>query len=124
MSQTKIKNKINNKHLPVLLNEVLEGLNPKKGESYLDLTAGYGGHAKAVLDITKSRAILVDRDINAINDLNNLFSGERNIEIRHQDFLQACRDIAEEQVKFDLGVVKLEKEVLIHSVRVLGKDEN
>lgn len=107
MSQTKIKNKTNNKHLPVMLNEVIASLAPKNGESYLDLTAGYGGHAKSVLEVTKSRAILVDRDINAINELNNLFSGERNIEIRHQDFLQACRDIAEEQVKFDLILADL-----------------
>ena len=32
-------------HVPVLLEAVLQQLNPQKGESYLDLTAGYGGHA-------------------------------------------------------------------------------
>ena len=32
-------------HIPVLLSDVLEYLSPKLGESYLDLTAGYAGHA-------------------------------------------------------------------------------
>ena len=36
-----------NNHIPVLLQEVVDGLKPKVGNSYLDLTAGYGGHAKA-----------------------------------------------------------------------------
>ena len=36
-------------HIPVLLDAVLDLLAPVKGESYLDLTAGYGGHARAVI---------------------------------------------------------------------------
>ena len=39
----------NQKHNPVLLNEVLHYLNPKTGDRYLDLTAGYGGHAEEIL---------------------------------------------------------------------------
>lgn len=40
------------KHYPVLLSEVLQYLSPMEGDSYLDLTAGYGGHAEALLDRT------------------------------------------------------------------------
>ena len=43
-----------NHHVPVLLSEVLQYLDPKSGEAYLDLTAGYGGHAGEVLKLTKS----------------------------------------------------------------------
>ena len=39
---------MNELHKPVMLSEVLEALNPKLGESYLDLTAGYAGHAGKV----------------------------------------------------------------------------
>jgi len=35
-------------HVPVLLGEVMAGLEPKAGQVYVDLTAGRGGHAEAV----------------------------------------------------------------------------
>lgn len=58
-------------HKPVLLSEVLEVLQPRRGESYLDLTAGYAGHASKILDVTQNykAAVLVDRDANAIKVL-------------------------------------------------------
>ena len=70
MHQNKHQNK-NQQHEPVLLEETLAYLGPQVGESYLDLTAGYGGHASAILDRTGSltTAVLVDRDQNAINVL-------------------------------------------------------
>ena len=51
-------------HIPVLLSEVIAGLAPKPGESYLDLTAGYGGHASEILDVTQQfkDSYLIDRD--------------------------------------------------------------
>ena len=36
-------------HVPVLLEMTLELLKPNKNEKYLDLTAGYGGHASRFL---------------------------------------------------------------------------
>ena len=41
-------------HIPVLLQASLAQIQPKKGESYLDFTAGYGGHAGEFLNITKN----------------------------------------------------------------------
>jgi 16S rRNA C1402 N4-methylase RsmH len=70
---TKTKTKIKKQHEPVLLDEVLQYLDPEAGDRYLDLTAGYGGHAGAVLERTGSltHATLVDRDTNAIKELRN-----------------------------------------------------
>jgi 16S rRNA C1402 N4-methylase RsmH len=58
-------------HIPVLLDATLEALRPQAGESYLDLTAGYGGHAGEVLKRTENlkESVLVDRDDYAIAHL-------------------------------------------------------
>jgi len=103
MSQTKIKNK----HIPVLLDKVLETLAPKKGESYLDLTAGYGGHASEIMSITNSNSVLVDRDQNAIDELAKKFGHSSNVELVHNDFLQASRELVEQGQSFDLILADL-----------------
>lgn len=38
----------NSRHTPVLLNEVIQFLNPKPGEFFIDGTAGGGGHSRAI----------------------------------------------------------------------------
>lgn len=55
-------------HLPVLLNEVIAGLSPKRGESFVDCTIGGGGHAAAILQRTApvGRLLGLDRDGQAI----------------------------------------------------------
>lgn len=49
-------------HESVLLNEVIEYLNPRDGGVYVDGTAGGGGHLHAILSIPGTRAIGIDRD--------------------------------------------------------------
>ena len=54
-------------HIPVLLNEVIEGLNIKPSGIYLDLTVGRGGHSSEILArLTSGRLIAVDQDEEAI----------------------------------------------------------
>ncbi len=107
MHQNKNQNK-NISHEPVLLAEVLKYLDPKEGDSYLDLTAGYGGHARAVLERTGSltRAVLVDRDLDAVRILRKEFPGV-NVNVRHQDFLGASRGLLAEKRQFDLILADL-----------------
>jgi len=87
-------------HLPVLSKEVLDCLDPKPGESYLDLTAGYGGHAEAILAATGSsgKSLLVDRDEQAIKVLKRKFP---HSQIRHSDFLAACQELVDQKERFD-----------------------
>ena len=106
MSQTKIKNKTN-LHAPVLSREVIDTLAPKKGENYLDLTAGYGGHASVILGLTQGSATLVDRDINAIDVLKDKFADFKQVNFLHSDFLDACQKLAEENQQYDLILADL-----------------
>ena len=54
-------------HIPVLLNEVIEGLNIKPSGIYLDLTVGRGGHSSEILSrLTTGRLIALDQDEEAI----------------------------------------------------------
>jgi 16S rRNA (cytosine1402-N4)-methyltransferase len=94
-------------HVPVLFDAVLRELAPKTGESYLDLTAGYAGHAKAVLDITKNdkESVLVDRDDYAIAHLQHM--ADRGVRLMHTDFVSAATQLCEEGRVFDLILIDL-----------------
>lgn len=96
------------KHYPVLLTEVLKYLDPKEGDSYLDLTAGYGGHAGEVLDRTLKphNITLVDRDQNAVAHLRTHFA-DRGVQIIQKDFLSASRELREQGKQFDLILADL-----------------
>ena len=37
-------------HIPVLLNEVIYYLQPKRGKNFVDCTLGEGGHTQALLE--------------------------------------------------------------------------
>ena len=56
-----------NEHIPVLLNEVISGLNINPAGIYVDLTVGRGGHSSEILARLKTgRLIAVDQDAEAI----------------------------------------------------------
>jgi 16S rRNA (cytosine1402-N4)-methyltransferase len=52
------------KHTPVMLAEVLEAMQPKKGEVYVDGTFGAGGYTRALLESCECRVYAIDRDPN------------------------------------------------------------
>jgi len=94
-------------HIPVLLDATLATLAPKAGESYLDLTAGYGGHASEVLKQTENyiESVLVDRDDYAIEHLSHF--AEKNVRLMHTNFEQAATRLVEEGKAFDLILIDL-----------------
>ena len=91
-------------HIPVLLEEVITCLKPQTGDSYLDLTAGYGGHSEAVLDKIgpKAEAVLVDRDLNAVKYLKEKFSNRAHVHILDSDYYEASKKLNEAGKKFNL----------------------
>ncbi len=55
-----------NKHVPVMLAEVLEALSPRDGAQYVDGTFGGGGYASAILEAADCKVLGIDRDPAAI----------------------------------------------------------
>ena len=101
-SQTMYNKDMEKLHIPVLLSEVLATLDPHPGEKYLDLTAGYGGHASKILDVTQQYkdSVLIDRDEFAVNYLAQKF--DHQVEIKHEDFYSAVLQLIECGKTFDL----------------------
>ena len=66
---------MNKEHIPVLLDEVKEGLNIKKNGTYIDGTFGRGGHSQMILSQLgpKGRLVGIDRDPEANESLNTVF---------------------------------------------------
>ncbi|WP_373435769.1 16S rRNA (cytosine(1402)-N(4))-methyltransferase RsmH [Metamycoplasma equirhinis] len=57
------------KHIPVLLNEVIELLQIKPNGIYVDLTLGRAGHSQEILKkLENGKLICFDKDIEAINE--------------------------------------------------------
>lgn len=94
-------------HVPVLLDATLDALHPIESESYLDLTAGYGGHASAILARTAnySDATLVDRDAYAIGKLETF--ANQGAELLNLDFVSAAKTLIEQERQFDIVLADL-----------------
>lgn len=90
-----------------MLQSVLSLLRPKIGDTYLDLTAGYGGHATAVIDAIGDahNATLVDRDEFAIQNLQYL--QEAGARIIHNDYAGTAKALQESGETFDTILLDL-----------------
>ena len=99
------------KHIPVMLNEVIGYLSPKDGGVYVDATFGNGGYTKAILDSANCKVIALDRDPTVITRANELkeFYGER-FEFkkgRFGDFANLINQKIDGAV-FDIGVSSMQ----------------
>jgi 16S rRNA (cytosine1402-N4)-methyltransferase len=94
-------------HVPVLLDATLDVLHPIQGENYLDLTAGYGGHARRFLEVTEnfSDSVLVDRDDYAIAKLSGF--EQHGVRLMHTDFVSAAQALADEGKQFSIVLIDL-----------------
>ncbi len=99
-------------HIPVLLNEVIEGLNIKKKGRFVDCTIGGGGHSSSILSKVGAEGQIYgfDRDENAIKTCEEKFKDKNNVTLFKANFHDAPEILEENEISgldgilIDLGV--------------------
>ena len=88
-----------NYHIPVMLQECIEGLNINPDGIYVDVTFGGGGHSKAILQqlSDKGRLIAFDQDADAVKNLPN----DKRITLYQTNFKYFANFLQLEGVKAD-----------------------
>lgn len=102
-----------NEHKPVLLNEVIEGLNIKPNGIYVDLTLGRAGHSSEILKRLNNKGLLIglDQDEEAIEaSKEKLDKIGKNYKIVKTNFINIREVLDEMKIScvdgalYDLGV--------------------
>ena len=98
-------------HEPVMLQEVITGLNIQNTGTYLDLTIGRGGHAEMIYQqLTTGKLLGFDQDLAAIDALQSFAHQRPRLKLYHQNFqtfpqVLAALDIeVVDGILLDLGV--------------------
>lgn len=100
------------RHVSVLLNETITGLNIKKDGIYVDCTLGGAGHSIEILKRLGDRGKLIgiDQDSAAIKAAEKRLSGFKNVQLVHDNFYN-IKDILDslnidkvDGIMMDLGV--------------------
>lgn len=94
-------------HIPVMLNECLEGMNIHGDGKYVDVTYGGGGHSAAILNLLSTgKLIAFDQDDEAqenITEHENLIFVNHNFQYL-KNFLKFHEQIPVDAILADLGV--------------------
>lgn len=102
-------------HIPVLLDEAIEGLNVRPGGTYVDATLGGGGYTEKLISILDGGMIVaIDQDPEAIASARERFEGVANLQIVHENFRELGRILDSlgiesiDGVVFDLGISSIQ----------------
>ena len=100
-------------HRPVLLNEVLQGLNIHADGCYIDCTFGRGGHCRSILALLNEggRLFAIDKDPEAIRSVAKDLSTDKRFSLFHGSFTMLNKIVESNNLQhqvngilFDLGV--------------------
>lgn len=106
-------------HKPVLLNEVVEALQPRRGKKYIDCTLGLGGHSSAILEkIAPTGKLLgIDADPESLRIAQNRLAEYAGSAILVNDNFTNLEEICKEfdftpvdGILFDLGISSFQLE--------------
>lgn len=103
---------MNFKHIPVLLDECMDGLNIKKNGIYVDCTLGGAGHSSEILKrlSEEGRLIGIDQDTDAIRAASEKLKDYNNVTYVHDNFYNIEKILSElnidkvDGILMDLGV--------------------
>ena len=101
------------KHIPVMLEQSINGMNIQKKGIYIDATYGFGGHSNKILSLLddEGRLFAVDKDINSIKVAEKALPDDKRFSLKHGCF-SSLGDYSKEWgiygavngILFDLGV--------------------
>lgn len=105
-------------HIPVLLNEVIENLNPKPNENFIDCTFGFGGHSRAILEKTapNGRVLGIEWDQEKLGTQNEKLKIESRLKVVNDSYANLKEIIERENfypingILLDLGISSWEIE--------------
>ncbi len=119
------------KHIPVLLNETIEGLNIKPDGIYVDGTIGGAGHSKKIIEKLSSNGFLIgiDRDEEALKAANENLKDYKNYKLihgNHDDIKNILSDLSIDKVDgilLDLGVSSYQLDEKSRGFSYIGNDK-
>ena len=93
-------------HFPVMLSEIIQISNPKKGGLFVDCTFGAGGYTKKILENNSNNVIALDRD-SAVRSIATKFQTKykKRFEFYNRKFsdINKIQDDNIKAIIFDLG---------------------
>ena len=113
-------------HFPVMLNEVVKILSPKKGGLFVDCTFGGGGYSNAILKFPNTKVIGIDRDTATISIAKNLRKKFKSRFIFYNSKFSQLERILKENADtfiFDLGLSSLQLKNLERGFSFNSKDK-
>lgn len=118
-------------HMPVLLNECINGLNIREDKIYVDGTLGGAGHSKEILKrLSKSGKLIgIDRDEEALHAAKKKLEQFKNVEYvhgNHDDIKQILNQLEinlVDGILLDLGVSSYQLDERNRGFSYLGENE-
>ena len=103
------------KHKPVLINEVIESIEPADDKIYFDATFGNGGYSKKILSSSNCKVIAIDRDPSVSSKAKEFEEKYKDrfkfVESRFSQIKKVMEELEREKVNcflFDIGVSSMQ----------------